>query len=63
MARQVSLHNLEDLSLEESKNEILLRTSPNTELLITVTGEETEIYFPFGNKFDIVGGRIIIKEA
>lgn len=62
MPRTVSLHQIEDLAKAESKNEILLKTRINTELHIITENERTIIKFPFGNKFDIVDGCIIIHE-
>jgi hypothetical protein len=43
-------------------DEILLQTSPKIELHIIKQTEKTIIKFPFGNKFDIVDGCIIIHE-
>lgn len=62
MARTVSLHSIEELAQAESKNEILLKTKLNTEIHITAEADSTIISFPFGNKFDIVDGRIVIHE-
>ncbi len=60
MPTTVALHQLESLSNEDSKNEILLSTSVNTMLHITTKEGETIISFPFGNKFDIINGEIIV---
>ena len=60
MASTISVHQLEDLAKAEIKNAILLVTNPTTELHIKIEGNQTIIKFPFGNKFDIVGGNIII---
>jgi hypothetical protein len=62
MATTVALHQLQDLAHGESKNEILLDTKPNTELHIISKLDQTIIRFPYGNKFDIVDGMIIIHE-
>jgi hypothetical protein len=62
MPRSVRLHQIGDLSNEESRNEILVDTMPNTELHIKVSGDETIIRLPYGNKFDIIDGCIIIHE-
>ena len=62
MPRTVSLHQIEDLAKAESKNEILLQTRINTKLHIIAKNERTIIKLPFGNKFDIVDGCIIIYE-
>ena len=62
MATRVALHQLDELSHEESKNEILLDTKLNTELHIIAKNDRTIITLPYGNKFDIVDGRIIIHE-
>lgn len=62
MPYTVSLHQLEDLAKAESKNEILLATSLNVELHIIAKSDRTIITLPFGNKFDIVDGQIIIHE-
>lgn len=62
MARTVSFYSLDELATTESKNEILLSTKLNTELHIIEQSDRTIIKFPFGNKFDIVDGLIIIHE-
>jgi hypothetical protein len=62
MATTVLLHQISDLSHGESPNEILLDTTLKTELHITVKAEKTIIQFPYGNKFDVIDGRIIIHE-
>ena len=62
MAHSVTLHDINDLSHEESKNEILLNTKLNTELHIIVVENKTIIRLSFGNKFDIIDGLIIIHE-
>lgn len=62
MPYTVSLHQLQDLATGDAKNEILLTTKLNTELHIIVKDDCTVITFPFGNKFDVVDGRIIIHE-
>jgi len=62
MPRQVRVHQLTDLSHDESKNEILLNTKQNTELGIIAEEDRTVIWLPFGNKFDIIDRRIIIYE-
>lgn len=63
MPTQIALHQLEDLSHEESKNEIILQTELNTELRITVKNDITIITLPMGNKFDIIGSRIVIHST
>lgn len=62
MATTVALHQLNDLTHGECKNEILLETKLNTELHIIVKQDSTIIKLPFGNRFDIVDGNIIIYE-
>jgi hypothetical protein len=62
MPRDVSLHQIEDLAKTECRNEILLQTKINTELHIIAEDEKTIIILPFGNKFDIIDGCIIIYE-
>ena len=62
MAKTVSLHQIDDLAKAECKNEILLQTNNNTELHIIAKEEKTIIKFPFGNKFDVINGCIIIHE-
>ena len=62
MPKQVALKQLQDLAHEESPSELILGTSLNTELHIRALGELTFITLPFGNKFDLVGGTIIIKD-
>lgn len=62
MPYTVTLHQIEDLAKGDAKNEILLDTKLNTELHITVKEDRTIITFPYGNKFDIVDGCIVIHE-
>lgn len=61
MPKDVALHDIGDLSLTDSKNEVILRTNEDTELYIVVVSNKTLIKLPFGNKFDIVDNVIIIK--
>ena len=61
MPRQVKLHKLESLALKETPNEILIDTTEDTELHISIIGNTTIIRFPFSNKFDILDGIIFIK--
>ena len=60
MAYTVSLYELSDLANGDKKNEILLNTNKGTELHITSNETGTVITLPFGNKFDIIDGQIII---
>jgi hypothetical protein len=62
MPTTVSLHNLQDLARGASKNEILLDTKLNTELHIIAKDDSTIIRLPYGNKFDIIDGMIVIYE-
>jgi hypothetical protein len=62
MPKSVAYHSLQNLVNEESKYEILLETLINTELHIIAKSDQTIIRFPFGNKFDVVDGMIIIHE-
>ena len=62
MPTTVALHQIEDLAHGDSKNEILLDTKLNTELHIIAKGDTTIIRLPYGNKFDIIDGLIIIHE-
>lgn len=55
-------HQLTELAHEHSKNEVLIDTQKRTCLHITVGKGATIIEFPFGNRFDIIDGRIIIHE-
>jgi len=61
MNREVSLIQLSDVAHKSTPNEILLETLINTELHIISKENTTIIKLPFGNKFDIVDGIIIIK--
>lgn len=56
----VTLKKLQDLAHEESPSEIFLQSKQNTQLHIISCFENTLIKLPFGNKFDIVDGVIII---
>ncbi len=60
MARKVKLHQMSDLSGETS--EILLDTNIKTELHIIENAGRTIIRLPFGNKFDIIDGTIVIHD-
>lgn len=60
--KTVSLHQIEDLVKTESEKEIFLQTQPNTELHIIKEAGFTTVKLPFGNKFDIIDGQIIIYE-
>jgi hypothetical protein len=62
MPTTVALHQIADLSHGESKDEIFLATKLNTELHIIAKEDSTIIKLPFGNKFDIVDGCIVIHE-
>ena len=62
MPKQVVMYQLPDLSHNETPNEILLNTKENTGLHIIAQYDRTVIKFPFGNKFDIIDGCIIIHE-
>ena len=62
MPRTINNHEIGELSHIETKNEILLDTNPKTELHIISQENKTIIKFPFGNKFEIVDGCIIIHE-
>lgn len=62
MPKQVRLHQLEDLSNEECQNKIFLQTKLNTQLQIVAQSDRTIISLPYGNKFDVVDGCIIIHE-
>jgi len=62
MPKLVRHYSLDELTNEESKSEILLSPKLNTELHIIAKSDRTIIALPFGNKFDIVDGYIIIHE-
>ena len=62
MPTPVNRYDLGELAHGDSKNEVLISSKLNTELYIIVESDRTIISLPFGNKFDIVGGRIIIHE-
>lgn len=62
MPTTVAVHQLEALSHGDSKNEIVLNTSLNVQLHIIAKSDKTVIRLPYGNKFDIIDGCIIIYE-
>lgn len=62
MPTTIALHTLDELAQGSEKNAILLQTNINTELHIIRKGDVTFIKFPFGNRFDIVDGMILIHE-
>lgn len=55
-------YTLTELSNKESPSEILLNTKENTQLHIISSTNRTLIKLPYGSKFDIVDGIIIIHE-
>lgn len=60
MAETRNMHTLQDLS--NNQMDIFLETCANTELRIYLSKDgRTVIKFPFGNKFDLIGGDIIIR--
>ena len=61
MPKQVRLLQIADLAHKETLNQILLDTLDKTELNIYTENDKTIIQLPYGNKFDIIDGRIIIK--
>lgn len=62
MATKVALHQISGLSHGTSKDEIILGTKLNTELHIIVKDDRTIIQLPYGNRFDVIDGCIIIHE-
>jgi len=62
MPTLVRKYDLHELAHKESKNEILLDAKLNTELHIIAKSDRTIIRLPFGNKFDLIDGMIIIHE-
>lgn len=58
----VRVHRINDIAHTETPNEILLDTQLNTELHIISQENKTIIKFPYGNRFDIIDGEIIIHE-
>lgn len=62
MPNLVNKYDLKELSHKESPNQILLSTKSNTVLHIDNQSDRTIISLPFGNKFDIINGHIIIHE-
>lgn len=60
MPRTVNFYTLDVLS--GNKGEIILETKTNTELHIQTEANVTTISLPFGNRFDIIGGKIVIYE-
>lgn len=60
--KQLTLVQLEDLAHKETPNEVLLETNLNTKLHIKGSEDTTVISFPFGNKFDIIDGCIIVHK-
>lgn len=55
-------HTLDELSHNDTPSEFYLETKINTELHIIACSDRTIIKLPYGNKFDIVNGDIIIHE-
>ena len=54
------MYRIEELSHENSKNEVLIKTNHLTELHIVVGKHNTVIKLPLGNSVDIIDGKIII---
>ena len=62
MPKTITEYSIDELSHAETKNEVFIASNPNTRLQIVVKDNRTIIRLPFGNKFDIVGGEIIIYD-
>jgi hypothetical protein len=62
MPRKIRLLQLEDLAHKETPNEVLIDTTIKTELHIISETNRTVIKFPYGNRFDIIDGCIIIYD-
>ena len=63
MPKQIAFHELKSLAIVESPNEIVLSTQNKTVLSIDTNDKrKTVISLPYGNKFDIVAGNIIIHD-
>lgn len=60
MTEIINHHFIEDLSLLETRNKVLIETNENTVLEIEANDNVTFITFPIGNKFKIVNDRIIV---
>lgn len=59
----VNQHTITELAHEETPNEIFLKANKQTQLHVIKKPNATIIKFPYGNKFDIIDGNIIIHKA
>ena len=62
MPTLVNKYDLNELSHNKSKTELLIDTNQTTEIHILEAKDRSVISFPFGNKFDIIDGIIIIHD-
>ena len=61
MPRTVTRYTIDELSHEQSKNEVLISATKDIEIGLQIIDGDLVIWLPFGNKFNTIGGRIIIK--
>lgn len=62
MPRTILQHDLIELSHKETPEEVLIKTKPNTEIHIEALKDVTVVRLSYGNKFDVINGRIYIYE-
>lgn len=60
MPEKINQYQIEELSHNESANEILLITNLKTQLNIIAEIDKTIIKLPFGNNFEVIDGNIVI---
>ncbi len=58
----IKQYDLSELSHKDSKNQLFIRVQKSTMIDIEEEKDKTIISFPFGNKFDIIGDKIIIHQ-
>ena len=63
MPYTANVHTVEELAHIESPHEVIIKPNNGTDLFIKCNDRQTLITLPFGNKFDIVDGAIIIHST
>ncbi len=64
MPVKIAVHTIEELAHKESENEFLLDALRNTRLHIVKmpNARKVIINFPFGNRFELIKGTLVIHE-
>ena len=60
MPLTVNEYTIKELAHVESKSEVFIKTNPDTSVHLRAFDDKTIIWLPYGNKFEVKDGRIII---